>query len=756
MKGCGGHDTIRKSTSSKLASKNYIGFIMSRFLIRGLSIFLFNSAIVFVFLAAPSNTFAQSGFKVGDQVEVKDNFDKRIYKGVVQQVLPLGSGYMIQYTDKDGRSERSIFQANEVRKPAATIEFRTWKTRKGAFSVEAKFVSATDDTVKLKKKDGETLDVKINLLVPDDKRYIRKARELVKSGGGGESSEAAKSIFDYEAIDIDFSSVKSFLAAQESGSFTPDAATLVIESPTQTALADKPTGAVLFPNRKNGMFVFGDELGGRYSMQVVDFTTGKVVGAFQVPAFEAKPTGISPNNSYVVTLASRINRDARFDIWKLEGKKFVHKQGILGTKKSSSGQAAGGSPRGGFGGGTRGGFGGGTRGGFGGGSRGGFGERLGGAPDVEGDKRFEFDEVEFLNSRTVYMRTFFEMFVVDIVTGKASLVADFAGGKKPGFSANRKYMVFPDGRENLVIFDCEELSVVKKIPAKLVDSAIFSNDGTKVVALRNEVKQSQVYVFDVATSEIDLEMTLPFGVNKIHWSGKSHLIVDSEVSKLIIDVELGGPILKYLHLEELKLQVGQRSFAMVDMLSSKITVEHFPSQNDLNQNVDMSKLFVQLEGNDVAVDTSKLNAGLLNGKISDRIKKHVTDNGGTLASGAKLKLVAETYAEAKTSVTYSKRGRLEPGAKRDENTEYTQIFYTPYTSKISLVENGVEVWSKSSTSSWHQKMKGTKAELQRDADAASKPDPTLFLLGKLPVRVPRKDVWDKEIPTLDRRRIGFR
>ena len=63
------------------------------------------------------------------------------------------------------------------KRPAAAIEaakWRTWTTADGKYKLYAKFVKLASRTLTLQKKDGTTIDVKIDLLCAEDHRFVEQ------------------------------------------------------------------------------------------------------------------------------------------------------------------------------------------------------------------------------------------------------------------------------------------------------------------------------------------------------------------------------------------------------------------------------------------------------------------------------------------------------------------------------------------------------------------------------------------------------
>ena len=87
----------------------------------------------------------------------------------------------IKASDQEIAARRAKREAEAVRKAAeeaaqqAAIEaakWRTWTPADGEHKVEAKFVKLVLGTLTLEKKDGTTVDVKLDILCPEDKEYL--------------------------------------------------------------------------------------------------------------------------------------------------------------------------------------------------------------------------------------------------------------------------------------------------------------------------------------------------------------------------------------------------------------------------------------------------------------------------------------------------------------------------------------------------------------------------------------------------------
>jgi hypothetical protein len=70
-------------------------------------------------------------------------------------------------------------RAQEDARKAAELDaakWRTWRTADGKHKVEAKFVKFVAGTLTLEKKDGTTVDVKMDILCPEDQEFVRQRK----------------------------------------------------------------------------------------------------------------------------------------------------------------------------------------------------------------------------------------------------------------------------------------------------------------------------------------------------------------------------------------------------------------------------------------------------------------------------------------------------------------------------------------------------------------------------------------------------
>jgi hypothetical protein len=65
-------------------------------------------------------------------------------------------------------------RAEEQERLAEEAEYRTWKTADGKYSVEANFIKFAAGILTLEKRDGSTVDVKLDILSPDDQDFVRR------------------------------------------------------------------------------------------------------------------------------------------------------------------------------------------------------------------------------------------------------------------------------------------------------------------------------------------------------------------------------------------------------------------------------------------------------------------------------------------------------------------------------------------------------------------------------------------------------
>ena len=73
----------------------------------------------------------------------------------------------------DEEIEQKIKEAELLLNPPEPIAMRSWTSKGGHFSIEAKFVSANDKTVTLEKANGTTISVELSKLSEVDQEYVK-------------------------------------------------------------------------------------------------------------------------------------------------------------------------------------------------------------------------------------------------------------------------------------------------------------------------------------------------------------------------------------------------------------------------------------------------------------------------------------------------------------------------------------------------------------------------------------------------------
>jgi hypothetical protein len=63
---------------------------------------------------------------------------------------------------------------------AEPVVMRTWTSRSGNFSVQAKYLSADETTVTIEKENGKKTIVEISKLSEPDQKYIERQRDAKK------------------------------------------------------------------------------------------------------------------------------------------------------------------------------------------------------------------------------------------------------------------------------------------------------------------------------------------------------------------------------------------------------------------------------------------------------------------------------------------------------------------------------------------------------------------------------------------------
>jgi len=137
--------------------------------------------------------FGQGGPHYQWLAEVQAEHNKNRYTRdmdiAIGTLLNLGLEYAMNRGGENGYTRYARQQIEDVIKGKSSLnhertesaKWRTWTTSDGKYSVEAKFVKFAFGTLTLEKKDGSTVDVKLDLLCPEDQEFVRE-RKWTRSG----------------------------------------------------------------------------------------------------------------------------------------------------------------------------------------------------------------------------------------------------------------------------------------------------------------------------------------------------------------------------------------------------------------------------------------------------------------------------------------------------------------------------------------------------------------------------------------------
>lgn len=442
-------------------------------------------------------------YSVGEKVTYWDN--QTSYEGKVVEIGSNGISLKVEYV-RYGETLVASMARSRIR-PYYQIEFesRTWTSKKGNFSVDAKLKKIENESVLLVTDEGKELTVEVSKLCTDDKVYIDSARQNLNR-----NRDPTLSVFKFPFKETNYTEAPLLRPSLES--VTIDKA-LDLKLP-ENYLAPYPHTStpvsVILSHDKSKLFVSTrPEQVRRIPRQIAmyDLASGKIEAAGNSPAHDAKLVAVSPNNQRYATVVDHLfftstNRDdkRRLDIWENVEGKIKHVGGFFPSMK----------------------------------------------PDQKWGNCETIEKVCFL-SNSVILTEFFGKQIVIWNADQLKPIARHAG-RNVTTSPNQKYTMWVNEMDEspLVTFlENESLQILNRTVEDtdhVVDAKI-SPDGSKVAVVCNKSHNpSTLRVYDFETWELLHSLRLPFAAGKIRfWCDENYVMV----SNALMRISDGRYVLRY-------------------------------------------------------------------------------------------------------------------------------------------------------------------------------------------------------------------
>ncbi len=631
------------------------------------------------------------------------------------------------------------------------VPMRTWIKKDGTEIVAMlKRRPEEKGKVELLTEAGETIEIDRDDLDEVDNDYLNKLTASLPEAVEVKEPGTTPKIADSPVPG------NSFLAMPKAASITPDALTplklsqhVLLQMPDR-AFAPTLENVVLSSDRSVAMVVMNGHVTGQFEeqawLELIDLRKNKFVGFFPFPAPAAMPFGITADNLGIFSFTSEgIDTAPQLDSWRLENNEIVLENSVvLGKSTHERVFGSGGLAE--------------TIGGL----AGGIGGDGGSLPDgIAGGMPLSWFFTKFgvINDKTAYLYNSRSLSFMDIESGKVLYTDSVWFLDQPAFSANRKYMAFQPhdpfssrkGGDKVLVIDCEKLELAGSFDSPEIRSLAFSDDGTKLAVHAQKYARSTIEVLDITTGEWVVEMEIPARPDSIYWSGDKYVVVTAAGFHAILDVFNGFPVARWAAGDTQGTKVtspiplGDNVFVRsVDPLGPQaglLQTVQVPQPDWIDPNLNENMFYIQLKDNDVSIDMSDTDFGILDKpRVRAGIEERIREAGGRVADNARLRVVCSTRPDGQRSVTFVRR------RGRREQDEFHTITYKLYLNEISLYEDDVLVKQFRTHSGGISRSSGTLAELQASAEANFKPSPAFFINTDLSLKMIRESAW-KEIPT---------
>jgi hypothetical protein len=650
----------------------------------------------------------------GDEIQVNyddlDDVDQKYLQDLATALQRQG-GARPGMPGGGNRSPRTA-ASQPAAKASEAPQQRAWKSSNGKYTIEATYVSADDERVKLVKADGDVLEVEIKALSDADKKYISGQQKTEKPSQG--------------PIVVSFAGIRAFSDMPAGGTFTPD--------PLQPAKPKEPgvqlpndlfSGSLsssLTPNvsRDHVLALASDSAFDDFTgVGVVNIVNGKLSGAFPIPLTETEPFAVGSDDKQLYTFTKWTFKapQTRIDRWRQRGKELSHDAGVILYTHQGIGEVQNlirnAGPQ---------------------------------NPMGEGGRHFDsgFGEPHaygVVNDDVVYIKTMVDLVLIDLKSGKAIYQGRDQDFDPPAISANRRYLaLYAENVQKVLVIDCQKLQIVQTIPTSEVNWLCFSDDGTMLAASAGGQNNPSIRIFDVASAKVFREIFLPFQVQKLYWSQNKYLFAKSlslEEGPWIFDVADEAPVAAVrgmsLQYFEDAVYLGEGVFAGLDSFNNQIRFNELPWPNWLKQKPNPNDLYVRFRGNEVTIDTGGL---ALDAAFVENIRKRLTEQvqaaGGRVGNAGRIRVVCSSRMAPPEQRSYT----------HSETGQSVQVTFNRCINELIIQADGQEVW-RTETMTGEIPTSGDAAKIQLSAELFKNPEPTLYLRAELPASIPIKDAWSK-------------
>ncbi|HBE66774.1 MAG TPA: hypothetical protein DDW52_01365 [Planctomycetaceae bacterium] len=302
-------------------------------------------------------------------------------------------------------------------------------------------------------------------------------------------------------------------------------------------------------------------------------------------------------------------------------------------------------------------------------------------------------KVEFaklISDRVAIVRVNDTVYKWDLASGECAYqVTKLNASGKIKLSPNGRYLALPESRMCRLV-DLEEGIVLGRIPfEKLTPEVGFSPDGKRIAL----VGGSQVVIWNLVSGELEKEITVGAHIGKFHgWPSNNHILVDHAG---LIDLDLGMAIWSYYLPTEIPLLVLDGGVIQMDLHSNSaiysLPVPHDQALRALKvlDGRSASQLLALKPGSDVRIEVSS-DEDIDFAAMEAGLKKAAQSAGWRVSPNAQVVLTARIGRGEKQTLHFRSllSSYFDPGEK---------VKIRPFTAEVQIRQGNNLLWSRSET-----------------------------------------------------------